>query len=137
MPSKTKNVWDAEMALREMGTPSLGDALDYLSLLAEEKPERLEAAAVLVARAGSYSSLRDDPKRISTLALAALASLVAGERDAVGAFPSFDASRPPDACAPDDLSLQPRFDAHPTQIAQGPRSEIPVFAHSASAAPRT
>jgi hypothetical protein len=34
------------MALREMGTPSLIDALDYLGLLADTKPGTLGAVAV-------------------------------------------------------------------------------------------
>jgi hypothetical protein len=34
--------FQAELALREMGTPSLLVALDYLELLAEVKPEKLE-----------------------------------------------------------------------------------------------
>jgi hypothetical protein len=34
------------MALREMGAVSLLEALDYLALLAELRPDRLEAAAV-------------------------------------------------------------------------------------------
>jgi hypothetical protein len=36
------------MAMREAGTLSLLDALDYLELLAEVKPEKLEPAAVRV-----------------------------------------------------------------------------------------
>jgi hypothetical protein len=36
----------AEKAMRELGTPSLLDALEYLDLLAEVKPERLERAAL-------------------------------------------------------------------------------------------
>jgi hypothetical protein len=32
--------------LRELGNPSLLDALDYLDLLAEVKPEKLEQAAL-------------------------------------------------------------------------------------------
>jgi hypothetical protein len=52
-----RNLFQAELAMREMGTPSLLDALTYLDLLAEV--------------------------RESQLALAALASLCAGERDAV------------------------------------------------------
>jgi hypothetical protein len=65
-----------------METPSLADALAYLALLAEQKPERLEAAAVrwhgrleLEASAITLSE--------SQLALAGLVSLAAGDRDAV------------------------------------------------------
>ncbi len=42
---KPRNLFGAEMAMRELGTPSLIDALDYLDLLAEVKPEKLEQAA--------------------------------------------------------------------------------------------
>ena len=41
-----RNLFQAELAFREMGTPSLLVALDYLELLAEVKPEKLEPAAV-------------------------------------------------------------------------------------------
>jgi hypothetical protein len=43
---KQRNLFGAEMAMRELGTPSLLDALDYLDLLAEVKPEKLERAAL-------------------------------------------------------------------------------------------
>jgi hypothetical protein len=43
---KQRNLFDVEIAIREMGTISLLDALDYLDLLAEVKPEKLERAAV-------------------------------------------------------------------------------------------
>ena len=79
---KTRNLWAAELALREIGNPSLLDALDYLDLLAETRPEKLEAAAIrwhgrleIEARAMTIVE--------SQLALAALASLCAGERGAV------------------------------------------------------
>jgi hypothetical protein len=57
-----RNLWAAEMSLRDLGSVSLEDALGYLDLLAEVKPEKIERAAV---------------------ALAALGSLCAGEREAV------------------------------------------------------
>jgi len=41
-----RNLWAAEWSLRELGTPSLEDALSYLALLAEVKPDKLERAAV-------------------------------------------------------------------------------------------
>lgn len=41
-----KNLTLAEMSLREMGTPSLLIALEYLVLLAELRPDRFEHAAV-------------------------------------------------------------------------------------------
>lgn len=43
---KQRNLFGAEMAIREMKTVSLVDALDYLDLLAEVKPEKLEQAAL-------------------------------------------------------------------------------------------
>ena len=58
-------------------------ALDYLELLAEVKPEKIEAAAVRwhgrLEVEASLVTLAE-----SQLALAALASMCAGERDAVG-----------------------------------------------------
>jgi hypothetical protein len=70
------------MALRELATPSLEDALSYLDLLAEVKPEKLERAAVRwhgrLETEAAFPSLAE-----SQLALAALASLCAGERDSV------------------------------------------------------
>ena len=73
-----RNLFQAELALREMGTPSLLVALDYLELLAEVKPEKLEPAAVrwhgrLEVEAAAMTLAE------SQLALAALASLCAGE----------------------------------------------------------
>jgi hypothetical protein len=77
--------FQAELALREMGTPSLLVALDYLDLLAEVKPEKVEPAAVRwhgrleVEVEAAAMTLAE-----SQLALAALASLCAGERASVG-----------------------------------------------------
>lgn len=70
------------MALREMGTPTLIDALDYLVLLAEMKPERLEAAAV---RWHGRLELEAYPVTLpeSQLALAALMGLSRGEQEAL------------------------------------------------------
>jgi hypothetical protein len=77
-----KNLFGAEVALREIGTPSLLDALDYLDLLADVKPEKLERAAIRwhgrLELEAAAMTLQE-----SQLALAALASLCAGERDAV------------------------------------------------------
>lgn len=79
---KQRNLFGAEMAIREMKSVSLLDALDYLDLLAEVKPEKLEQAALRwhgrLELEASLMSLAE-----SQLALAALASLCAGERDAV------------------------------------------------------
>jgi hypothetical protein len=78
-----RNLWAAEMSLRELGSVSLEDALAYLDLLAEQKPEKLERAAVRwhcrLETEATFLSLGE-----SQLALAALASLCAGEREAVG-----------------------------------------------------
>jgi hypothetical protein len=79
---QTRNLWAAEMALREMGNPPLLDALNYLELLAEVKPEKLERAAVRwhgrLEREASTLTLAE-----SQLALAALASLAAGDREVI------------------------------------------------------
>src|SRR4051794_28243352 len=80
--TKQRNLWAAEVSLRELGRPSLEDALAYLDLLAEQKPEKLERAAVRwhgrLETEATFLSLAE-----SQLALAALASLCAGEREAV------------------------------------------------------
>jgi hypothetical protein len=70
------------VSLRELGSVSLEDALGYLDLLAEQKPEKLERACVRwhgrLETEVTFLTLAE-----SQLALAALASLCAGERDAV------------------------------------------------------
>jgi hypothetical protein len=77
-----RNLWAAESSLRELGSVSLEDALAYLDLLAEQKPEKVERAAVRwhgrLETEATFLSLAE-----SQLALAALASLCAGERDAI------------------------------------------------------
>lgn len=79
---KQRNLWAAESSLRELGTPSLEDALGYLDLLAETSSAKLERACVRwhgrLETEATFFSLAE-----SQLALAALASLCAGERDAV------------------------------------------------------
>jgi hypothetical protein len=79
---RQRNLWAAEMSLRELGSVSLEDALSYLDLLAEQKPEKLERAAVRwhgrLETEATFLTLAE-----SQLALAALASLCAGEREAV------------------------------------------------------
>jgi hypothetical protein len=79
---QTRNLWSAEMSLRELGTVSLGDALAYLDLLAEQKPEKLERAALRW-----HGRLETEAPTLtlaeSQLALSALASLCAGEREAI------------------------------------------------------
>jgi hypothetical protein len=70
------------VGLREIGNPSLLDALDYLDLLAETKPEKLEPAAIRwhgrLEIEATMMTLAE-----SQFALAALASLCVGEREAV------------------------------------------------------
>jgi hypothetical protein len=78
-----RNLWAAESSLRELGHPaSIEDALSYLALLAEVRPEKLERAAVRwhgrLETEATFLSLAE-----SQLALAALASLVAGEPVAI------------------------------------------------------
>jgi hypothetical protein len=77
-----RNLWAAESSLRELGTPSLEDALGYLDLLAETNSAKLERACVRwhgrLETEATFLTLGE-----SQLALAALASLCAGERVAV------------------------------------------------------
>jgi hypothetical protein len=76
-----KNLLGAEMALREMPAVDLLEALDYLALLAELRPGRVERAAVRW-----HGRLEVEAPMLtlaaSQLALGALASLCAGEREA-------------------------------------------------------
>ena len=79
---KARNLFQAEVALRDLGGVSLLDALDYLDLLAELKPAKVEQAALrwhgrLELESGTLTLAE------AQLALAALASLCAGQRDAI------------------------------------------------------
>jgi hypothetical protein len=77
-----RNLWAAESSLRELGSVSLEDALGYLGLLAEVKPEKLERAAVRwhgrLETEAPFLTMAE-----SQLALAVLATLCAGEREAI------------------------------------------------------
>jgi hypothetical protein len=77
-----RNLFQAELALREMGTPSLIVALDYLELLADVRPDRFDRAAV---RWHGRLELEAPLLTLaeSQLALAALGSLRMGQRDAI------------------------------------------------------
>jgi hypothetical protein len=79
---KARNLFQAEVALRELRGISLLDALDYLDLLAEQKPAKLEQAAL---RWHGRLELEANTLTVaeSQLALAALASLCNGEREAI------------------------------------------------------
>src|SRR3954447_11559689 len=79
---KARNLFQVEIALRDLRGVSLLDALDYLDLLAELKPAKLEQAAL---RWHGRLELEAQTLTIaeSQLALAALASLCNGERDAI------------------------------------------------------
>ena len=77
-----RNLFQVEVALRELRGVSLLDALDYLELLAEQRPAKLEQAALrwhgrLELEAGVLTLAE------SQLALAALAALCGGQREAV------------------------------------------------------
>jgi hypothetical protein len=79
---QTRNLFMAEVALKEMGNPSLLWALDYIVLLSELKPEKAKIAALrwhgrleLEARSMSLEESR--------LALNALEMLCAGDREVV------------------------------------------------------
>jgi hypothetical protein len=93
-----KNLLGAEMTLREMGGVGLLEALDYLVLLAELRPERAPSAAIrwhgrLELEAASLTLSE------SQLALAALASLLRGRprggRDSPPACPHRTPDTPP------------------------------------------
>ena len=77
-----RNLWAAETSLRELGQARSRTRSSYLDLLAEQKPEKVERAAVRwhgrLETEATFLSLAE-----SQLALAALASLCAGERDAI------------------------------------------------------
>jgi hypothetical protein len=77
-----RNLFQVELALRQLRGVSLLDALDYLDLLAEQRPEKLEQAALrwhgrLELEAGVLTMAE------SQLALAALAALCGGQREAL------------------------------------------------------
>jgi hypothetical protein len=77
-----RNLFMAEVALKEMGTPSLINALEYLVLLTTERPEKFPLAALrwhgrfeLEARTLTLAE--------SQLALSALIALGEGDAEAV------------------------------------------------------
>jgi hypothetical protein len=77
-----RNLFQAEVALRELGDVALLDALDYLALLSHARPDRFDRAAIrwhgrLELEAGTLTLAE------SQLALAALGSLRAGDQDAI------------------------------------------------------
>jgi hypothetical protein len=76
-----RNLAAAEIAAKELGGLSLSDALDYLVLLAEARPERSQPAAL---RWHGRFEIESPALTLqeSQLALAALASLCAGDREA-------------------------------------------------------
>jgi hypothetical protein len=79
---KTRNLFQAELSIRELGQLSLLDALDYLELLADVRPAKLERAAIrwhgrLEAEAQTLTLAE------SQLALSALAALCHGDKDAL------------------------------------------------------
>jgi hypothetical protein len=78
-----RNLFAAEVALREMGTtPSLLSALDYLDLLADARPDKFDRAAVRWhSRLGAETPMLTLAE--SQLALAALGSMRGGDREAV------------------------------------------------------
>ena len=79
---ETRSVFLAEIALREMGTPPLGVALEYVALLAELDPAKAPRAAVRW-----HGRLEVETPLLtlaeSQLALAALGALCEGDRNAV------------------------------------------------------
>ena len=79
---RARNLFQAEVALRELKGASLLDALAYLDLLAELRPGKLEQAAL---RWHGRLELEAPALTLaeSQIALAALAALCAGDREAV------------------------------------------------------
>ena len=80
-----RNLRGAEIAAKEMGGLSLIDALDYLVMLTEVRPDRAPAAAIrwhgrLELESVTLSLVE------SQLALAALADLCAGSKESVPAL---------------------------------------------------
>jgi hypothetical protein len=75
-----RNLFAAEVALKEMGTPSLLLALDYLLLLAEERPVKYPLAAL---RWHGRLELEAPTLTLaeSQLALSALAAIGEGSRE--------------------------------------------------------
>ncbi len=73
----SRNLFAAEIAARELGGLALDDALDLVVLIAEQKPERLEAAALRwhgrLELEASVLTIKE-----SQLALSALADLPSG-----------------------------------------------------------
>ncbi len=78
-----RNLAAAAIAAKELGGLSLADALDYLVLLAELRPERAQPAAL---RWHGRLELESVTLTLveSQLALASLASLCSGDREAAG-----------------------------------------------------
>ena len=76
-----RNLFQAELALREMRDPSLLVLVDYLELLADVRPDKFDRAAV---RWHGRLELESAVLTIaeSQLALAALGALRAGDRSA-------------------------------------------------------
>ena len=78
-----RNLFQAELALRGMRTPSLLVALDYLELLADVHPDKFDRAAV---RWHGRLELETPTLTVaeSQFALAALGALREGQQDAAG-----------------------------------------------------
>src|SRR5260370_201831 len=134
---RTRNLWAAEMALRELGTISLDDALGYLDLLAEQKPERLERAVVrwhgrleteapLITMAEAHLALPPPPTPPPAHSAAALAGR--GARAAAGRRACAGAAAAPAVAAPAERSVGgggPRPGAgHPRPPARGGRGAV-------------
>jgi hypothetical protein len=77
-----RNLFMAEVALKEMGTPSLINALDYLVLLTTERAEKFPLAALR-----SHGRFELEARTLalaeSQLALSALVSLGDGDAEAI------------------------------------------------------
>jgi hypothetical protein len=78
-----RNLFAAEVALREMGNPSLMLALDYVILLADLQPAKAKVAALRWHGRLELEAPTLTPAE-SQFALAALVALCDGNRDAIG-----------------------------------------------------
>jgi hypothetical protein len=120
---RQRNLFQAELALREMGTPSLLVALDYLELLAVVRPDKFSVAAV---RWHGRLELEVSTLTLaeSQLALSALAALREGNRKQGTCSGGF-AEGESDARSTDDLTSR-RGEGHGVTI-RGVAALGPLF----------
>ena len=79
-----RNLAAAAIAAKELGGLSLADALDYLVLLAELRPERAQPAALRWHGRLELESVTPHARRVAAGLSPSLASLCSGDREAAG-----------------------------------------------------